>query len=184
VRTIVLVGELKPYKGLDVLIEAVGLLGTSSNQTFIIAGRPRMDLDVLRRRADSLGVGDRFEWFPTRLDDERLAEVLTRADAFVLPYHHADASGVLSLVLALGRPVVASRVGAMADLLDDGVHALVVPPSDAQALAGALSRLSNDGVAAKLAAGSTSALARLGDWETAADRHLELYHRLVGGSGR
>ncbi len=179
VRTLVVVGELKPYKGLDVLLGALGRLGPGAPLRLLVAGRPRMDVEPLRRLAHELALGGRVEWRLRRLDDTELAEVLLAADAFVLPYRRADASGVLSLVLALGRPMLASRVGAMAEVLEDGGSALLVPPDDPAALAEALGRLTDDATATRLAASSGIALRRLGSWDQAAARHLELYRQLI-----
>lgn len=178
VRTLVLFGELKPYKGLEVLLEALART-TTTQLRLIVAGRPRMEVAALVDRARAIGLGDRIEWRLHRLDEPELAEVLGRADAFVLPYLHADASGVLALVLALGRPVVASRVGAMAEVLEDGVSALLVPPGDVAALAHALDRLGDDRTASQLAHGTALALRQIGTWDAVAARHVGLYRKAI-----
>lgn len=178
VQTIVLFGELKPYKGLAVLLEALAQ-SPAQHLRLIVAGRPRMEVASLVGRARALGLGDRIEWRLHRLAEPELAEVLGRADAFVLPYLQADASGVLALVLALGRPVVASRVGTMAEVLDDGVSGLLVPPADPGALALALQRLTDDATAERLALGAGQALQKLGTWEAVAESHVALYRRLI-----
>lgn len=178
VRTLVLFGELKPYKGLEVLLEALAQT-TTPQLRLVVAGRPRMEVAALVDRARTLGLADRIEWRLHRLDEAELADVLGRADAFVLPYLHADASGVLALVLALGRPLVASRVGAIAEVLEDGVSALLVPPGDVGALAQALDRLVDDGTASKLALGTAEALRRIGTWEAVAASHVGLYHKVL-----
>lgn len=182
VRTLVLFGELKHYKGVDVALEALARTETDEGQRLrlIVAGRPRMAVKDLLRRAAVLDLDQRLEWHLHRLDDRQLARVLGRADAFLLPYRRIDASGVLSLVLALGRPVVASRVGAMAELLSSSSGQLV-PPDDPPALARALDELASDAaLATRLAARSREIAADLGTWHESALRHRRVYRKACG----
>ena len=77
-----------------------------------------------------------------RLDDIR--PLLAAADVFAVPSRR-EGQGIAALeALAAGVPVVASRVGGLAEMLTDGETALLVPPDDPEALATALSRLQSD----------------------------------------
>ncbi len=138
--TLVLFGEIKPYKGLDVLIEAVAAIPRRSREALriIVAGRPRMNLAPLVARIDGLGLGRQFEVRPRRLGEDEMATLFAEADAFVLPYREVDASGVYYLVKPLGKWLIASRVGIFAEDLQPGVQGELVPPGDPLALARAL----------------------------------------------
>lgn len=138
--TFVLFGEIKPYKGLDVLIEAVARLPADvrGRARFIVAGRPRMDLAPLQARMVELALGDAIELRPNRLSEQEMADLFAQADGFVFPYRQIDASGVYFLVKALGKWLIASRVGIFAEDLQHGVQGALVPPEDAAALADAL----------------------------------------------
>jgi glycosyltransferase involved in cell wall biosynthesis len=139
--TMVLFGEIKPYKGLDVLVEAVAALPPALRKKLriVVAGRPRMDLAPIVARIAELRVAAQFDLRPGRLTEEEMAALFAEADGFVFPYRQIDASGVYYLVKPLGKWLLASRVGIFAEDMDEAQGALV-PPGDAKALAQALER--------------------------------------------
>jgi glycosyltransferase involved in cell wall biosynthesis len=165
-------GLLRPYKGLDVLLEA--WRGIAGAELWVV-GMPRMDTSVLRVAAPP---GVRFvERF---VSDGELAALFRRADLVVLPYREIDQSGVLFTALGAGTPLVLSAVGGFPEVAAAGAAELV-PPGDPAALRAALERLLGDPAAReRLAAGARRAAAERYGWDGIARRHLELYARLVG----
>jgi glycosyltransferase involved in cell wall biosynthesis len=141
--TLLLFGRIKPYKGLDLLIEAFAQLpSTLRNQARIrVVGKPFMDLAPLQERARELGVADRLTLEPRFVPDTEVGELFGAGTIAVFPYREIEASGVLSLALAYGRPVVASDLGAFRDMLRDGSQGLLVRPGDQAALTAALARM-------------------------------------------
>lgn len=168
--TVVAFGKLRPYKGLDVLVEAAAALDaeTRAGLRIIIAGEPAMDLRPLRAAiaANCLeGVVEiRDRWH----DDEALATLFSEADAFVFPHREVEASGVFFLVQGLGRWLIASRIGAFAEAIEDGVSGRLVPPEAADALAEALA----DGVSRRP---GPAAPPRVADWDSIARATLATY---------
>ena len=138
--TFVLFGQLKPYKGLDILIEAVGAMtgDARARSRFVVAGAARMDLEPLRARIEELGLSGTVELRIGRLAEQEMADLFAEADAFVFPYRQIDASGVYFMLKPLRKWMVASRVGIFADHLADGRTGALVPPADVPALAVAL----------------------------------------------
>jgi glycosyltransferase involved in cell wall biosynthesis len=138
--TVVLFGEIKPYKGLDILIEAVAALAPPVRRQLrvVVAGRPRMDIAPLASRIVALGLGEQFELRLRRLTEDEMAALFAEADGFVFPYRQVDASGVYYLVKALGKWLIASRVGIFAEEMSAETQGTLVPPEDVPALAQAL----------------------------------------------
>jgi glycosyltransferase involved in cell wall biosynthesis len=138
--TFVLFGEIKPYKGPDLLVEAVSRLPPSlrDRARVIVAGRPRMDLAPLLARIAELGLGSTVEVWPRRLSEPEMVQLFALADCFVFPYRQIDASGVYFLTKALGKWLIASRVGIFAEEMQDGVQGALIPPEDVPALTRAL----------------------------------------------
>jgi len=138
--TFVLFGEIKPYKGPDVLVEAVSRLPgpLRDRARVIIAGRPRMDLAPLLARIEQLGLGSTVEVWSRRLSEPEMAELFALADCFVFPYRQIDASGVYFLTKALGKWLIATRVGIFAEEMQDGAQGALIPPEDVPALTEAL----------------------------------------------
>lgn len=167
-------GLLRPYKGLDVLLEA---LGRVENAELWIVGNPRMDLAPLRRAASE---APRRVRFVTRfVEDAEIPAIFRAADLVVLPYRDAEHSGVLYTGLAFGKPLVLSEVGGFPEVARTGA-ARLVPPGDAPALAAALSNLIADETArAELARASRAAAAGPYSWGAIAARTLDLYRELV-----
>jgi glycosyltransferase involved in cell wall biosynthesis len=163
-------GLLRPYKGLDVLLEA--WRGIDAAELWVV-GMPRMDTAPLRAAAPP---GVRFvERF---VPDGQVGALFRRAALAVLPYREIDQSGVLFTALGAGTPLVLSAVGGFPEVAADGAAELV-PPGDPAALHAAIRRLLADPAAReRLAAGARRAAAERYDWGAIARRHLALYARL------
>ncbi len=174
-------GYVREYKGLDVLLDAWPAVREARPRArLVVAGDP-VRLPAPRRRAleeqaARLGAVCRLEFVPF----SDVAAYFAAADALVLPYRHVSQSGVLYLALALGLPVVATRVGGLPELLQDGASALLVPPESPVALAAALARLLGDAdLRGRLARGGLR-IAEEHSWPAVAERTEAAFARLVG----
>jgi glycosyltransferase involved in cell wall biosynthesis len=104
---------------------------------------------ALEARAAQVGLSGRFQ-LPGAISD--VPGFLASLDIAVLPSRSEGMSNALLEYMAAARPIVATNVGANAEVLRDGIDGLIVPPEDADALAGALHRLATDrGMAMRLA---------------------------------
>ena len=139
---IVQFGKVQDYKGVDILIEALGLLAPTARErlSVIVAGEPMIDVAPLRARAAALGLSPSLLDFRFRHQTEAEMEaLLDDADMFIFPYRAIEASGVLFLVASRGKWIVASDLGAFSELIGrDGQAGLLTPPGDAAALARAI----------------------------------------------
>lgn len=138
--TFVMFGEIKPYKGFDLLVEAVALLPESDRNgcRCIVAGRPRMDIEPILERITVLGLSDAFDVRPKRLSEEEMASLFVEADCFIFPYRQIDASGVYFLVKGLNKWMIASQVGIFAEDMQEDVDGHLVSSWDVPALAKAM----------------------------------------------
>ena len=103
--TVVAFGKMRPYKGLDLLIEAVARLEPALHRRLrvIIAGEPLMDLALLGRRIDAARLSGAVELLPRRFSEAEMEALFANADAFVFPYREIEASGVLYRVQGYRR---------------------------------------------------------------------------------
>jgi glycosyltransferase involved in cell wall biosynthesis len=162
-------GLLRPYKGLDVLLEA--WRGVDADAELWIVGMPRMDLAPLRAAADS-----RVRFVPRFVSDPEIAAFFRRADLVVLPYRETEASGVLYTALAFGKAMVASDVGGFSEV---GAGQLV-PPADAGALRSALAGLlSDESERHRLGKEALVAAQERYSWDRVAALTLDLYRSLL-----
>jgi glycosyltransferase involved in cell wall biosynthesis len=168
-------GLLRPYKGIENLIEAYGRIGDEAE--LWIVGNPRMDVEPLRRLATE--AGGRVRFLTRFVDEAEIPAIFRRADLLVLPYLDAEHSGVLYTGLAFGKPLVLSAVGGFPEIAESGA-ARLVPPGDVEALAETLRELVADEAARdELGAAAARAAAGPYSWEVAARLHLDLYRELI-----
>jgi glycosyltransferase involved in cell wall biosynthesis len=173
VPVVALPGLLRPYKGIDVLLDAWRRFGTQQPGELWIVGMPRMELPA----AAALPPGVRL--VPRFVTDAELAGVLRRADLVTLPYREIDQSGVLYAALGLGRPLLLSDVGGFGEVAATGAAELVAP-GDPAALHAALATLLADAPRrAGLSAAAATAAQSTYSWDAIAQRHLSLYGMLT-----
>jgi glycosyltransferase involved in cell wall biosynthesis len=157
-------GLIRPYKGVDVLLEAWRRARRPDGAELWVVGMPRMDASFIH----GLGVRTALRF----VSGGELAAAFRAADLVVLPYREIDQSGVLFTALAFGKPLLLTAVGGFPEI----TAAEHVPPGDPDALAAALETLLGDpGRLARMAAASRAAAAGPYGWDAIARRTLELY---------
>jgi glycosyltransferase involved in cell wall biosynthesis len=135
------VANLRATKGYpDLLVAARDVLREQPSARFVAVGRGPLE-QALRAQATDLGLGDRFRFLGFRPD---ALAVMSAFDVFCLPSHFEGLPIALMEALALGLPVVATRVGGVAELVVDGEDAVLVPASQPARLAEALIALARD----------------------------------------
>ncbi len=167
------IGRHVRNKGFDVLLRAFAESGLSGTWELVLAG-DGPERSSLTSLAAELGIADAVA-VVGRTDRRRTAELFRGCDIFVLPSRH-EPMGIVNLeAMASGRPVIASRVGGVPEIVLHGVTGMLVAADDVDALAGALRHLANDPAlrVALGAAGRTRAEAF--EWSAIADVYVEQY---------
>lgn len=169
-------GLVRPYKGIDVLLEAFRLVPDAE---LWIVGNPRMPMEPLHELARPLG--DRVRFVSRFVPDTEVAAYFRRASVVVLPHLNAEQSGVLHIALAFGKPMVLSAVGGFGEVAERDGAALTVPAGDPAALATTLTGLLGDEAERRrLSEAATAAAAGRYSWDEIGSRTLELYRALLG----
>jgi glycosyltransferase involved in cell wall biosynthesis len=144
-------GVWSKYKGIEVLLDAFAQVRAELPESrMVLAGAPGADIDVdaVLQRAKQIGNVDAP---PGYVPIEEVASLLDSARVVATPYIRATQSGVAHLAYAFGRPVIASAIGDLPEVVKNEVTGLLVEPGDADGLAAAMLRLLSDpGLAAKL----------------------------------
>ena len=132
------VARLEPEKGHPTLLEAWPQVLRAVPDAYLLVVGEGSQREALEQQASALRIAHRVV-FTGRRDD--VPAVTAALDVAVLPsYREAQGLSVLE-AMALSRPVVASNVGGIPEMIDDGLTGLLVPPHDAPALASAITRL-------------------------------------------
>lgn len=159
-------GLVRPYKGLDVLLRALAQI-PDIDVRLTVAGEFWGGLKATRSLIASLGISDRVELIPRYVSEAEAASYFSRADVVVMPYRSATGSGVLGLAYHYGKPVVASRLPGIEELVLDGDTGILVEPDSADRLAGALRSM--DSARASAMAPAIAAHAATLTWSSLAD---------------
>lgn len=128
-------GKIRKYKGLGTFLEALGRLKEKMDFEAVIAGEFYLNSDEFKRMALRLGVAGRIVWKDRYVANEEVPALFRGSDLVVLPYTQATQSGVVPVAYQFGVPVIASRVGGLAEVIRDGETGYLVPPNDPDALA-------------------------------------------------
>lgn len=136
-----IVSKLWEGKGHATLMEAVKkLAGDIRDVKLVIVGEGYLR-SALEETAQRFGLGDRVLFTGFQMD---VSEIIAAFDVAVLPSFFEGMGRVILEAMAMAKPVVASRVGGIPDLVEDGLNGFLVPPGNADALAAAIRRLLTD----------------------------------------
>jgi glycosyltransferase involved in cell wall biosynthesis len=182
--TLLFFGAIESYKGVDLLIKAFAGLPSRMQATsrLCIAGKPGMDMSGLRELARSLKVEDRTTWILRFVAEEEIPRLFGSAAAVVLPYREIDQSGVLMTAIAFDKPIIASRVGGLAETIQDGLHGRLFPAGDVPALTAALEEILGHPERRRDMEKAVRELRESISWENSADRTIDVYKQLLSGS--
>jgi len=137
-------GAIRPYKGVDLALEALALVDPTLSVRLVVAGRFWSSESPYRRLVEQLDLGDRVELRGGYVPDDEAAVLFGAADGVLLPYRTASQSGVIQLAYAHGRPVIATAVGGIPEAVNDGEDGLLCARDDPHALARAIERMARE----------------------------------------
>jgi glycosyltransferase involved in cell wall biosynthesis len=177
-RLIAAVGRLTSQKGFDDLIRAYPRIrGSVPDSRLLVMGDGYMrgELEALAK-SQQVGNGITFAGF---LSDSDLVDAIKSSDVVAVPSRF-EPFGIIALeAMAAGVPVVVSRVGGLAEIVEDGVDGLEVGPNSPSSLADATIRLLSDRALAVSLAERAKEKVKAYNWESSARRTLEVYGQAV-----
>jgi len=184
---ILYLGQLYPMKGVDLLVEALGLL--PHRRLLIVGGNKQADIDRIQRLAARLGVQARITltgYVPHR----RIGGYFRRTGVAVIPILDVLETRLFTSPLKLfeymaaGIPIVASDLPSIREILQHGESAVLVPPNDPRALAKGIEQVLTDADLAARLARNALALVKTYSWENRAARLARFLEDVVTGDHR
>lgn len=173
-RVVLFVGNLVEIKGLNVLLEATAKLRNRlKNIQLILVGDGPLEHE-LKAEAIKLGLDDAIFW-AGRIPNEQVSQFMGACDVLVLPSLDEGFGIVCLEALACGRPVAASKVGGIPEIIDDPEYGILVEPGNPQALASAIHEV----LQRKWNTGRLSARAQRYNWEDIAPLIYKQYERVL-----
>ncbi|MDM8520995.1 glycosyltransferase [Anaerolineales bacterium HSG6] len=139
-RVLLFFGFVRPYKGLPILLEALVELTPSLPVRLLIVGEFWKSAQETEQFLIDHQLTTHVTIINRYIPNEAIGIYFSAADVVVLPYRRASGSAVLQLAFGFGKPVIASDVGGLNDVVADGETGLLVPPNDSVALAQTIER--------------------------------------------
>ena len=177
---LVAVGRMDPVKGLDMLIQATALLKDHDQLRVLIIGGGDGDPELARLKAlaRAEGVADRVDFLGARPQVE-LPTYYSAADICVVPSHYESFGLVAAEALACGTPVIASKVGGLQTIVQDGENGLLVPWRSPQAFAESIDWLLADrAMRDRFAAAARPSVERF-SWDILAEHVYQVYRAMA-----
>ncbi|MBI4577680.1 MAG: glycosyltransferase [Planctomycetes bacterium] len=175
------VGRMSREKGHQVLLAALARLNGGRTAARLVLAGDGPDRAALETQARGLGLGGRVVFLGAT---DEVPRVLAAADVVAHPSHYEGFGLVLLEAMAAGRPVVASRVGGIPEVVEEGRTGLLVPPGDPEAMALALGRVLDDPGLARRMGEAGARRARAYDRGRKARRLVALYEEVLRGRAR
>ncbi len=178
------VGSIKPWHGVELLIETMAdLVKTDPSFSLCLVGNADQVKEDLELRAQAQGLSDRLKLLGA-LPFEEIPAVLDGFDVLVAPYPDLPDFYFSPLkifeYMAAGKPIIASRIGQISEILHDGETALLTAPGDKQGLAAAIRILKADPqLSLRLGTAAKAAAEREHSWENRLQTAATLFDRLV-----
>jgi D-inositol-3-phosphate glycosyltransferase len=189
---ILFVGRIEPLKGLDTLIKAVACLRVKDLvepvHLIVIGGDPEAgpeemstEMARIQRMCDDLTVGKMVVFLGKRSQDT-LPYYYSAAEVLVMPSHYESFGMVALEAMACGTPVIASEVGGLAFLVQDGVTGYHVPDGDDEVLCEKLTFLLGDATLRRTLGLNAAEYAQNYAWEKIAAQIAKIYTDMIGSS--
>jgi D-inositol-3-phosphate glycosyltransferase len=186
-QLLLFVGRIEPLKGIDTLIEAIAIM--RQRQVYVCLSVVGGNLDdeqaaITDEMARLQALREKYNLqdlvaFLGRRSQDTLPYYYSAAQAVVVPSHYESFGMVALEAMACGTPVVASQVGGLAFLVQDGVTGFTVPVDEPQALADRLITLIQDAPLRKRMGEQAAAFAKEYGWDKIAPRIVKLYEELL-----
>lgn len=144
-RVILFFGYIRQYKGLMVLLDAIKEISKRETPPLLlVVGEFYDDENKYRSRAKELQIENYIRFVSSYVPNDEVSIYFSAADVVVLPYLSATQSGITQIAYNFDKPVIATDVGGLAEVVIDGKTGFIVAPNDAIKLADAISKYYNE----------------------------------------
>jgi glycosyltransferase involved in cell wall biosynthesis len=172
-------GSLKPRKNLRFLLDVLAKVSSQDTRVMLTIGGQGPQKDELEAYALQLGLGDSVV-FPGYIPEDEKVSCYNRADVFVLPSLLEGFGMVVTEAMACGKPVVASNVCSLPELVDDGETGYLADPYQVDSFADRILRLVRDrDMREQMGIRGRKRVLRQFSWERAAKRVTQVYEQAI-----
>ena len=175
-RLVLFLGLIRPYKGVDLLLEAAPRIVRETGARIAIVGEVFADAGPVHKLLELSPVRDRILWKDEYVSEEEMARWLGACDVLALPYRRISSSAIAARAIGARRPIAAAAVGGLREVVVPGQTGEIFPLGDANGLSDAVARIFERGTEAY--APGLERAAREMSWPRYAERILEFLDSL------
>ncbi len=175
-RVLLFFGYVRDYKGLDVILDAMPAILAKTRVTLLVVGEFYNNEAQYRDQVRRLGIDDAVIFHSDYVPNEEVGAYFSAADVMTLPYKSATQSGIIQIAYNFHRPVIATDVGGLGEVIVDGRTGFIVPPEKPSAIADAVISFFENDRFEDFRAGVIEEKKKY-SWEYMADGIEELYQR-------
>jgi glycosyltransferase involved in cell wall biosynthesis len=179
-KSVVFFGLLSPSKGIEDLIEGFALAIQSCNAKLIIAGYPTkyINASTLNALTAQLNILDKVVLDLQYVPLDEIGALMDLATVVVYPYHSSTQSGALQVAYTFGKPVIATKVGGLPEVVENGKSGFLVAPNAPQEIAEKIVfMVNNPNEAQKMGEYAKHLSETRFDWKVVAQKILEAYQQ-------
>lgn len=175
-RVFITVGRLEPQKGIDVLLAALPILFSQATDMHLLIVGHGPDRPRLEQQAQTLGISDRVHWAGQQAE---IPSLLAACTALVLPSRWEGMPNVVLEAMAAGKPILASNVEGVAELVQPGTNGWLFPPDQPQILAETLTHFLYDSTAtSRMGRESQSIISERFTIDIYVSNHIKMFRNL------
>jgi glycosyltransferase involved in cell wall biosynthesis len=139
-KLILFFGFIRDYKGLDVILKSMGELSDVEDIKLIVAGEFYSDRELYLNLIDGLKIRHKVYLFTDFIPTSDVKYYFSAADAVILPYKDATQSGIVQIAMNFRKPVIATNVGGLGEVISDNHTGFIVEKENPKALAQAIKK--------------------------------------------
>ncbi len=143
-KLILFFGFIRDYKGLDVLLSAMSFLKNNLDVKLMVAGEFYSNEEKYLKLIDGLDLKDKVYLFTNFIPTSEVKYYFSAADSVILPYRNATQSGIVQIALNFRKPVIATDVGGLSEVISDGETGYIVQKENPAKLAEAIIKFYNE----------------------------------------
>lgn len=173
---ILYIGRIHSHKGIEYFCEAMeSITNDAPDMHAVIAGQGNFYFDISRYEKMP-----NYMFINRYISNEELVSLISNCIAVVCPYIDATQSGVIMSAFALNKPVIATNVGALPEMIEDGRHGFLVPPKDSKALEKAIRQMIQPDIAQQMSNNIEHDYSSgIYSWHSIASEILETYETII-----
>ena len=139
-KLILFFGFIRDYKGLDVLFNSLKILKAETDLRLIVAGEFYSNREKYLKLAEELGIKENLLLFTDFIPTSEVKYYFSASDCVILPYRDATQSGIVQIAMNFRKPVIATNVGGLSEVIENGKTGFIVEKENPTALAGAIKK--------------------------------------------